>query len=83
MRGGNCLRFGAKGLEKLLGRDTSPKRKKLEQIPRFPSYIDGNRIMRYKRESQGMKFILFLENGEERRISIIEWMKQVKPPRFV
>jgi len=78
MRGGNCLRFGTKGLDKLLGIYPTRKRKRTVRIPIVPSYIDGIKILSYKREPMGMKFILSLENGEERRISVIEWMKLVE-----
>ena len=80
MRGGNCLRFGTKGLDRLLGIYPSRKRKKTVHTPIVPSYFDGIKILSYKRESMGMKFILSLENGEERRISIIEWMELVETP---
>ena len=80
MRGGNCLRYGTKGMEDLLWRNRSQKKKKIENSDKTPlitSYIDGVRIMRYKREPLGFKFILFLENGEKRKISIFDWMRFV------
>ncbi|MFC2054858.1 hypothetical protein ACFLV7_11285 [Chloroflexota bacterium] len=59
------------------------KKEKTVHIPIVPSYIDGNKILSYKREPMGMQFILSLENGEERMLSIFEWMKSVETPTYL